>query len=257
MDSQKNFNNIDRLFLASTPSIIALSRSHARYLERIDGIQQGKITIIENGIVPALYERADPDTTRSLRNAFGFHEHDKVVIMVAGLRPEKAHEALLRAANILTPDRPDIRFLIVGEGPRRQELEQLAHRLNLRHRAVFAGERHDVPDLLHVADILVLPSYAAVETLPLTIMEAMAAGVPVIASAVGSIPDMIEDGVNGKLISPGNGEELAAAITQLLDNEPLAKTIASAAGRTVRERYSLEQMIEKYSTLFERMAAGN
>lgn len=256
MKSPKNFNWVDRLFLRSTSSIIALSESHARYLERVDGIPPAKTTIIENGILPALYENPDVDRIRSLRNEFSLPEESKVVVMVAGLRPEKAHEALLQAASRLVRDRPDIRYLVVGDGPRRQELEQMAHGLNLGLSVTFAGERSDIPDLLNLADLLVLPSYAAVETLPLSIMEAMAAGVPVIASRVGSVPDMIEDGVNGRLISPGNAEDLASAIIELIDNEPLARAMGSTARRTVHEKYTLGQMVDKYSALIERLAAA-
>jgi glycosyltransferase involved in cell wall biosynthesis len=256
MKSRKNFNGIDRLFLRSTSSIVALSESHARYLEHVDNIPPEKITIIENGIVPALYENPDVDKISSLRRDLALPEESKVVIMVAGLRPEKAHEALLQAASRLVPDRPDLRYLLVGDGPRRQELEQMAHRLNLRRSVAFVGERSDIPDLLNLADLLVLPSYAAVETLPLSVMEAMAAGVPVIASRVGSVPDMIEDGVNGRLISPGSAEDLASAITELIDNEPLARAMASAARRTVHEKYTRGQMVDKYSTLIERLATA-
>lgn len=254
MASHKNFENIDRWFLSSTRAIIALSRSHADYLERVDGIEPGKITIIENGIVPELYNRTSLEGLTALRQELGITADHKVVIMVAGLRPEKAHESVIEAAKTLTSDRPSLKFLIVGDGPRRHELEEMTERLGVRGDVIFLGERNDIPDLLHLANVLVLPSHPAVETLPLAIMEAMAAGVPVVASRVGSVPDMIVDGVNGKLISPANSRELAVAIADLLDNPALAHTIADAGRRTVHDRYTLEKMILNYTRLFERLA---
>ena len=130
----------------------------------------------------------------------------------------------------------------------------MARQLNVEDHVLFVGEREDVADLLHVADIFVLPSRPAVETLPLSVMEAMAAGVPVIASAVGSVPDMIEDGVNGKLIPPADGDKLAVAIEDLLSNPTAAKKIAEAGTRTVLDRYTLDRMVGNYTKLFERLA---
>jgi glycosyltransferase involved in cell wall biosynthesis len=147
-----------------------------------------------------------------------------------------------------------VRFLFVGDGPRRAALEGLAAELGVRDRIVFAGERSDVPDLLHVADVFALPSHPAVETLPLAVMEAMAAGVPVVASRVGSVPDMIQDGVNGRLISPANGEELSRALREILGDPALARAFSAAGERTVREKYTLEGMILKYTALLERLA---
>jgi glycosyltransferase involved in cell wall biosynthesis len=254
MGSPKNFENIDRWFLSSTRAIIALSETHARYLEEIDGIDPRKITIIENGIVPENYKRTDAGKVEALRSEFGFGPGDRVVIMVAGLRPEKAHESAIEAARLLAPEKPFVRFLFVGDGPRRGELERMADALGVRDRITFAGERRDVADLLHLACALALPSHPAVETLPLAVMEAMAAGVPVIASRVGSVPDMIQDRVNGRLIAPANAQELASAIAEMVDDPAFARAIAAAGERTVKEKYTLDKMILKYTNLLEQLA---
>lgn len=254
MRTEKNFENIDRWFLSGTRAIIALSESHARYLEEVDGVDPRKITIIENGIVPENYRRTAPATVEALRREFGFGPTDRVIIMVAGLRPEKAHESVIEAARLLTADGMAARFLLVGDGPRRSELEGMARERGVSERITFAGERRDVADLLHLASVLVLPSHPRVETLPLSIMEAMAAGVPVVASRVGSIPDMIQDGVNGRMISPANARELANAIAELLANPDLARRMAAAGERTVTEKYTLERMTFKYANLLETLA---
>jgi glycosyltransferase involved in cell wall biosynthesis len=254
MASEKNFVGVDRLFLGSTAAIIALSPLHAQYIERVDGIPQSRQTIIENGIVTDKYMTPREDAVRLIRESIGISDGDKVVMIVAGLRPEKAHEAVLRAASVLAPSHTHVRFLIVGDGPRRAELEQMAQQLNVADRVHFVGERNDVSDLLHAADIFILPSHPAVETLPLSVMEAMAAGVPVIASAVGSVPDMIEDGVNGRLIPPADGDRLARVIEELLGDPAATKRIAEAGTRTVLERYTLDRMVENYTKLFAGLA---
>lgn len=199
----------------------------------------------------ARYGRTSPAAPAFLRRSLGLENGVPVVLMVAALRPEKAHEALLEAARLLIEDGRSWKFLIAGDGPRREELEGTSRRLGLGSRVVFLGERGDVPDLLHVASVLVLPSHAAVETLPLCVLEAMAAGVPVVASAVGSIPDVIENGVNGRLIGPADAVGLREALCHIIDHSQETAEMTRRARETVRARYSVERMVSRYAELFE------
>ena len=122
---------------------------------------------------------------------------------------------------------------------------------------LFLGERDDVPVLLALSDVLVLPSHDAVETLPLAILEAMAAGVPVVASAVGSVPDVIEDGVNGRLIAPADAHGLAGAVRDIMDDRAKSAQMAHNAGETVRTRYGVGRMVAGYQALFESLVTGD
>ncbi len=246
-----NFSAVERIILRGMDRFVALSEAHAEYTRSCEGIDAGKIVIIENGIDVAACRNVDPVAVEAARRELGLEPGRRVVSMVAALRPEKAHEALLSAAKDLIVTYPDLTFLIVGDGSRREYLEKMTSDLRLGDHVKFLGVRGDVAVLLHLTDVLVLPSHPVVETLPLSVLEAMAAGVPVVASAVGSIPEVIEDGVNGRLIQPAEPKALAVAVSSLLGDESARQAMASAARRTVEERYSVERMVSKYMEMFE------
>jgi glycosyltransferase involved in cell wall biosynthesis len=172
-------------------------------------------------------------------------------MMVAALRPEKAHEVFLEAAKLLAASRDNLRFLVVGDGERRNELESMRSDLGLDRSVQFLGVRRDVAQLLQLADVLALPSHPAVETLPLSVLEAMAAGVPVVATRVGSVPELITDGHTGLLIDPGDPPALAGAIAEVLDDPARSRSMADRAREVVAGRYSVETMVEGYAALFE------
>ena len=137
---------------------------------------------------------------------------------------------------------PDAYLLVVGEGSRREALEAQARELRIAHRVVFTGRRDDVPAVTAALDVAVLPSYR--EAQGLSILEAMALSRPVVASNVGGIPEMIEDGVTGVLVPPHDAEALAAAIVRLLTDHPLADTLARAGHDLVHDRFCIELMVE-------------
>lgn len=247
----RNFALLDRLFLPSTSAIVAVSPSHARSLQSVERVDSKRIVVIENGIDQRRYEAVDLTQVERLRSELMIGAEDKVVIMVAALRPHKGHETLLLAADKFVRAGHNFKFLIVGDGPRMEELYHLTIELGLQNHVLFLGERHDIPELLRLSDISVLPSPK--ETLPLFILESMAAGVPVIATPVGSVPDMIKNNVNGKLIKPGDPHVLVQAIMELVDNKELSTQMAVNAKRSVSERYALETMVSNYETLFERI----
>ena len=142
----------------------------------------------------------------------------QIVGVVARLEPEKGHPTLLEAWPVVLRAVPDAYLLIVGEGSRRDALEAQARELRIAHRVVFTGRRDDVPAVTAALDVAVLPSYR--EAQGLTILEAMALSRPVVASNVGGIPEMIEDGVTGLLVPPHDADALAAAIVRLLTGPP-------------------------------------
>ena len=180
---------------------------------------------------------------------------EDVVLMVAALRPEKAHEALIAATARLVRKGRRLRVLLAGDGPRREALEHQIVGEGLGDVVRLLGIRHDVQRLLQAADVLVLPSHPVVETLPLCVLEAMAAGVPVVASRVGSVPEVVRDGDTGILISPADPGELAAGIDRVLGDRSGAREMAQRAARLVEERYSVERMTSGYERMFEELAA--
>lgn len=251
---RRSFRPSDRWLMELTDRVIALSPQHARYLHDEEGIAAGKIVVVENGVDVERYsQHADGG---ELRASLGLTPTERVVLMVAALRPEKAHGALLEAASRLAASGDSPTFLLAGGGPRRGELEERSKSLGLERRVRFLGVRDDVARLLHVSDVLVLPSHDVVETLPLAVLEAMAAGVPVVASRAGSIPGLIRDRVDGILIEPADAVELAEGIAYILGNPAAARAMADSARARVAQRYSIERMVERYQDLFEALAAG-
>ncbi len=256
---KSNFKPADRLLLPHVDEIIALSGSHARYLADRERIDPARITIIPNGIDIERFGLPDPDRIGAVRSELKEILGRRNVLMAAALRPEKAHEAFLDAAAAVRSDYGDVKFIAVGGGPRRKYLEDLRDRRGLRDNVVFLGARNDIPELMSICDMLVLPSHDAVETLPLVLLEAMAAGIPVIASAVGSVPEIITHGRNGLLIPPADGKALADAILKIIPDLQSEKPIGDMirhARELVESRYTSKHMLEGYMDLFEKLIRG-
>jgi glycosyltransferase involved in cell wall biosynthesis len=218
---------------------VVANSAAARAMLELEGIARKSIAVIPNGV--------DADATPARRPEL-LRRPVRSVITVANLRAEKNHETVIEAAAILAKPYPDVRFLIVGDGPRRRELEALATARNLGGRVMFLGYRDDVPSLLAGADIFVLPSRS--EAFPNGAIEAMAAGLPVVASAVGGLLELIDDGRTGMLVPPGDPGQLAAALRRLIDDRSFAAALGSAARTDVRLRYSFDRMVSDFEDLY-------
>jgi glycosyltransferase involved in cell wall biosynthesis len=166
---------------------------------------------------------------------------------VARLAPQKDHRTLIEAIRLV----PEVELVIVGDGELREELERLAQGLPVR----FLGARGDVPELLASFDVFALPSLY--EGLCLAVLEAQAAGVPVVATPVGGIRETVVDGETGVLVPTHDPGALAAAIRRLLDDRPAAEAMAAEAKRRVRERFSVERMVEQTLALYRGLAKTN
>jgi len=202
-----------------------------------EGLAAESIAVIPNGV----------DLGSTLLRGFAAKPRRRV-ITVANLRPEKSHETLFAAADLLASDFPDVEFQIVGDGPRRAELEGLVRAHGLERRVQFLGHREDVAQLLAEADIFVLPSRS--EAFPNGAIEAMAAGLPVVASAIGGLLDLIEHGHTGLLFEPGNPAALADALRHLFTDRSIASAIGQRAQTQVRQRYSFERMVQSFEELY-------
>ena len=224
-------------------AVVANSRAAASQLDS-EGVAPGRVRVIPNGVDldrfrPVVRER--PVTT---------------VISVANLRREKAHECLLAAAATLAPRHPQLRYVIVGGGPRAEELQALAHTLGVADRVRFLGHREDVTELLAAADVFVLPSRS--EAFPNGALEAMAAGLPVVACRVGGLIDLVEHGRTGLLVPPDDPAALAAALASLVQSPATARAFGAAARAEVAARYSYDRMVAGFEQLYvtELQAAG-
>lgn len=231
---------LQRAAYACAHVVVANSAALARRLRR-EGVPARKIAIVPNGLDVAAFT---PAPARSLRRR---------VIMVANLRPEKGHDLLITAAARVVRQFPDAHFTLVGDGPARGALGAQIAAHELEHAFALLGERDDVPALLAQADIAVLPSRT--ESMPNAVLEAMAAGLPVIATHVGGIPDIIDHMRTGLLIPPENPAALADQIAALMADAALAARLGAAARAEVRARFSFERMVASIDALYVRELA--
>jgi glycosyltransferase involved in cell wall biosynthesis len=215
--------------------VVANSRAAAERL-RIEGISSSKIEIIPNGIDLAMFPRHD------------YSPRPRRIAMIACLREEKRVDVLVAAAATILERYPDAEFLIAGDGTCREALEEQARATGVRHRCRFLGHRDDVPAVLAEADVFVLPSRS--EAFPNSIIEAMAAGLPVVASDVGGIPELVEDGRTGRLVPPGDPQALAGALLELLDHPDRVEAFGREGRDRIERSYSFDRMVQQFETLY-------
>lgn len=231
------------------------------------GYQQHKITVIKNGVDLAPYEEININRYNgsSIREDRGIAENASLVVMLARLNRHKGVADFMRAAALVRDEHPDARFLIVGKASLdslktdphgssdHQQWLDLRQELRLENTLFFCGHRSDVPRILSQAAVSVLPSHS--EGLSNTLLESMAAGVPVVATRVGGTPELIDDGVNGILVPAHCPEQLAAGISSILCNETLAHQFSRAARHKVRQEFSLDVMVKRTQHVYESQLA--
>lgn len=210
----------------------------ASWLKSFGGYPQKRIIVIANGCeVGRIWQRAE--ARRDLKT-----KHSKRVIMVARLEAAKDHETLLRSMELVRNVIPDAEVLLVGDGPRRYELEQLAASLNCG--AIFLGSRSDVPELLGEAEVFVLSTHT--EGLPVSIIEAMASGLPVVASDIPPCREVLDGGRGGILFPVGDAHRLAQYLVRLLGNEDFLHRY-QAASRARAVHYEISDMVSAFEAL--------
>jgi glycosyltransferase involved in cell wall biosynthesis len=238
---------LNRLLAPITDAFIAVAEPQARYLAANEGCTAAKIRVIPNGVDTERFRPRPAD--EALRKEFTLPLGSPVAGIVAALRPEKHHALFLRAAAAVLGKLPAAQFLVVGDGPQRGALEALAKALGIDQAVHFVGTRSDVPEVLSLIDLFVLSSH--VEANPVSILEAMAAEKPVVATRVGSIAESVQEGRTGYLIAAGDENELAARMIELLVDRPRAAAFGSAGREHVLRHASIEQMIAGYEDLLE------
>ena len=233
--------------------LVAVSRAIVRKIED-EGRVGAPVSLIYNGVDLARY--AEPQACCVLHGEFPIPHDAPMVGVVARLEPEKGHPTLLEAWPDVLEAVPNAHLLIVGEGSTRASLEAHAAALGLLGSdasVTFTGRRDDVPAVTAALDVAVLPSYR--EAQGLSILEAMALARPVVASAVGGIPEMIEDGRTGILVPPRDPDALAAAIVRVLTDSSYAATLGRAGHDLVNERFCLEFMVRAVESIYDEAVA--
>lgn len=239
----------DRELVARAATMmVAVSPADRLRMIEIERVPADKVVLIPNGI-----SAPPPGDRRKTRRMLEIPANAQVVGTVCGLRPEKAVDATLRALSRLTADRPELRFVVVGDGPERGSLERLAEDLGVG--AVFLGLRpnHEMPDLLAAMDVVVCSSKR--EGMPLAVLEWMAAGKAIVAPRVGGIPSMLEDGKEAVLVPPEDDGALAEGIARLLDDPEERRRLGVAARRRQREDFEFESTVTRIEQLYEDLYA--
>jgi len=235
---------VNRLILDRLADAVnACCQFSGRALSRVDGFRGNRIEVIDNGI------DWNSVATNPDRAALGLDPTRKYVACVARFHPVKDHKMLLRAFSSVASEVPDADLLLAGEGPDQGYLEELAQSLGIAERVKFLGVRHDVPQVLAACDVFALTSIS--EAASLTLMEAMAAGLPSVVTDVGGNPEVVRRDVDGYLVPRGDSKACALALIRLLTDKQLAYRMGSSAKARARECFDLNRTIARYFGLYK------
>lgn len=238
---------INRHVLSTAACVIAVSEAVAESLRQNNVIESSKITVIHNGIDTARFERA------------GVRDGPVLVGTVGHLAPIKGHDVFVRAAALISARRPEVQFVVIGEDKspqmgHRRSLESLIAELDLKEIVAMPGWQDDMPSVLSSLTLFV--SAARSEPFGLAIVEAMAAGLPIVAAASEGALEILEDGITGKLVPVDDHHALAQAVTELLDDPVECSRLTRNAQLAARERYSLTRMARDTERVYREVLAG-
>lgn len=229
--------------------VIAVSEEARQYHLKISGASPKQVLTIYNGIDLSSVETIDHERERiRVREEFGIPVRACLLTTVAVLRPEKGIEYMIRALPAVLASSPDTYYLVVGDGPQRSVLVEEARKAGLQDRVIFTGMRQDVARLLAASDVFVLPTLT--EALPTVLAEAMAARLPIVASRVGGVPEMVVDGQNGCLVDPQDSVALSRACNLLLDAPADRRLLGTAGWNIVNQKFNIEQQVDRLEELY-------
>ena len=247
LGSDPSYLPVNTHSVESADAITAVSSFMAKIAHERLGIEQ-EITIIPNLVDVDVFTQAPREIIE--RNM----KRDIVVIHVSNFRPVKRVQDLIYAMSIVAKEVDGARLVLVGDGPDRYRIERLVETLDLRRHVHLTGYRSDVPNLLRCSDVLVLPSET--ESAPLTLLEGLSCGLPVVATRVGGIPEIVENNVNGFLVPPKHPEAIAEKILELNSDKELRARLGKAARMTVLERYTAEKVVPLYEEVYNKVLSA-
>jgi glycosyltransferase involved in cell wall biosynthesis len=222
------------------------SRSVRDLLARRDSLSPEKIQVLNNAVDVDRFATAQGDREHLFP---GTGSHSKLIAVVANMYSRvKGHTYLISAASTVCRDIPEAIFVLIGDGKERPNLEQQVRQAGLEKNFLFLGSRGDVPELLACCDLFVLPSEA--EALPNALLEAMAAGLPVVGTRVGGIPEIIGNGVDGLIVPAKDPHALAEAILRILQNPRFAKQLSQAGQEMVRAHFDFDRLLAELEQLY-------
>lgn len=243
----KRIKIVNFLILRFVDNIVAQAQSHKEY-QIEHGADPDRIVVINNGVDLELFSKYED--TSALRQELRMPFDAQVVGIIARLEPQKGLRFFLMAAKNIIKLLPQTYFLIIGDGRERKSLESMCKELSIEEKVYFIGMTKDVPRFVKLFDIGVLSSMSVGETFSNAILEYMAASKPVVATNVGSLSEIVIDGETGYLVPSGSSEALSNALMKLLVNKELAKKMGEAGRKRVKDRFTIQNMISRYESLF-------
>jgi L-malate glycosyltransferase len=243
----------NRLLLRQEDRVIGVGEAVRQALINNEGIPAGRVEMIYNGIDLAPFGKSAPDRADA-RPEMGIGPNDLVIVQVARLDYLKDHATAIRTLARVVRHRPDARLVLVGEGPERDKIEDQARRSGLEPNLRLLGLRKDIARILTAADLFLLTSIS--EGIPLTLIEAMAAGLPVVATRVGGVGEVIEDQVTGLLAPSGDDAILAGHLLRLAEDRGLAGSMREHGRQRARGMFSEDRMLAGYSRLYKELVRG-
>jgi len=247
------YETIDRVNLRYVDHVVAVSQGQAERVRKA-GVPSTRLSVIRNAARLAAFAEPKPEFREQLRALFPEGTPPKKLILAAGrLSPEKGFSVLVDAASEVLKQDPDCGFVLFGEGTERAALEANVREHGIQNRFRMPGFTDQLDAFLPWAHVVVLPSFT--EGLPNVALEASAAGVPVVATAVGGTPEVVANLETGFLVPSGDASALASPMVQLLKNEPLRVAMGSAAKRRMEEHFTFAAQARRYVQLFEKVIA--
>jgi glycosyltransferase involved in cell wall biosynthesis len=231
--------------------VLANSEGVAQSLERDDYIKRSRTVVIPNFVDDAAFAPPPPEAMRRWRESLALDDATPIIGIVASLLAIKDHATLLHSVVRLVSKWPALRVVIVGDGPEREPLERLASQLGITAHVRFAGHQPNVPSLHHLFDVSVLTSVS--EGFPNSLVEAMAAGRPVVATNVGGVPDAVQHDETGVLVPPGDARALADALHKLLSDPACRERMGAAGARRARSEYHATAVMDSLTRLYDHL----
>jgi glycosyltransferase involved in cell wall biosynthesis len=245
------FRNLERLASHWCDKMIFISQPLVDWALKEKISSPGKMARIYSGIEMDRFHPMSEQEKKRLREKWALGEQDTVIGIVSKLWEGKGHDLLIRAFKEIRKEKPQARLVIVGEGHLMESLKTLASQLELSDAVIFTGFLEDVPRIIATFDVAVLPSYF--EGMGRVLLEAMAMEKPVVGTRVGGIPDLIEEGLNGYLVSPGNEKELASAVLSILNDKGLATKMGKAGRKKMTDRFSADTMVRSIEKVYREL----
>lgn len=249
--NQKKWLRIEKILSRITTQITTVADSVAKFMISKAGVRPEKVSVLYNGIDADIYNQNIG--LRLNKTEFSIKHTDLLIGNVASLLPKKDHRTLLMAFKLVVAKIPEAKLMIAGEGPMKNDLINLTSMLELKESVRFLGNRKDVPELLKIFNVFVLSSVR--EGLPMVLLEAMASGLPVVATAVDGNPELVAHGEAGFIVPPGNPEALAGAIISVLSDRDLAETMGAKGKKIVKDKFAFSDMIKAYENIYKNVSA--